>query len=289
MPLDAALYQQILESAPDALLLCDAQGRIVFANAQVRPLLGYEPQELQGAALEQLVPERFRSAHAAHRARFMADSRTRPMGSGLELYARHRDGHDVAVEISLSPIASPQGPLVAASIRDVTEQRRQAREIVAARNAARAALESQSRVLAAASHDLRQPVQALTFLNHALERLVQDPQARELVEQQHRVLQNAAGLLNRLLDISRLESAQLPVQKLVQPLAPLVEDIAQEFAPLAAAKGLQLQVEVGDHAVLTDPGLLGQMLRNLLSNAIKYTTHGSVRLRATSTGATVRL
>ena len=102
--LSSELVRSALESAPDAIVIADGEGNILFVNQQVTALFGYPPWELSGLPVECLLPERFRTRHVAHRARFASDGRMRPMGAGLDLFARRRDGTEFPVEISLSPI-----------------------------------------------------------------------------------------------------------------------------------------------------------------------------------------
>jgi diguanylate cyclase (GGDEF)-like protein/PAS domain S-box-containing protein len=117
-------FSDLWEAAPDALVIVDGEGRIVLVNAQVERLFGYSRAEMLGRPVEMLVPDRFRDVHVGHRGGFFASPSPRPMDVGLELYALHRDGHEVPVEISLSPLETPQGTLVLGDIRDVTDRRR---------------------------------------------------------------------------------------------------------------------------------------------------------------------
>jgi len=125
-PSDASIelsFRELVNAAPDGIVVCDQQGNILLVNNQAERMFGYPRAELLGSSIEQLIPERFRERHPKHVSTYSSAPRSRPMGSGLSLSGRRRDGSEFPVEISLSPIASPKGVVISAAIRDVTDRK----------------------------------------------------------------------------------------------------------------------------------------------------------------------
>lgn len=122
----------VLETAPDAMIVIDDRGVIVLANAETEQTFGYGRSELLGRRIECLVPARYRMRHVQQRRDFFKSPRTRAMGSGLPLFAVHKDGHEFPVEISLSPVETDSGLLVTSAIRDVSEQKKRQAELAKA-------------------------------------------------------------------------------------------------------------------------------------------------------------
>lgn len=282
MEVSDELARQLLDATPDPSVVIDEAGCILYVNGRVKDIFGYEPEELLGQCMDVLLPERFRATHPEHRKGYFRNPGPRPMGSGLELYAQQKDGNEMPVEISLSPVTTTAGRLVFATIRDVSSQKELQRQL---REASRA----KSRFLAAASHDLRQPIQALNLLNSVARRSTVDQVHHTIIEKQQKSLDSMAGLLNALLDISKLEAGIVKPDITDCAVQEIFDDLRAEFEEQAQLKGLELVIEPCGGVARSDVRLLTQILENFLSNAIRYTREGMIRLRCIHQKMFIRL
>lgn len=172
---------------------------------------------------------------------------------------------------------------------DITERKLAVAAVDAARQEAERANVAKSRFLAAASHDLRQPLQSLTLLQALMAQVIEGEDARKLLSRFDQTLGAMSGMLNALLDINQIEAGVITARPVAFPIAELLDRLRDEFTYLAQARHLSLHVLPSSAIVESDPRLLEQMIRNLLANAVKYTRHGKILLGCRRNGDGLRI
>ena len=290
-----AKFEALLEAAPDAIVAVDGEGIIRLLNRQAEALFGYAREELIGGQLDLLVPDGVRGAHPRHRASYFANPSTRPMGAGLELAARRKDGTEFPVDISLSALGTEDGTLVSAAVRDITDRKRaeeergllEAQLQQAQRDEERALLEAQlhqaqrlesvGQLAGGIAHDFNNLLAAI--MNYAslvgdglaelTERagLADDDGARQLaqdVAEITKVAGRAAQLTHQLLIFSRREVVNpqvLDLNLIVLDMEKLLRRTIGEAVDLATRLDERLP------RTKVDRGQIEQVLMNLAVNA----------------------
>jgi len=283
-------FQAFLDVAPDALILVRSDGTIHSVNEQAERLFGYARGELIGRPHELLMPDRYREPHTEHQRRYFENPRRRPMGSDLEIYGRTRDGREIPLEVSLSPMEMPEGTIALAAVRDNTERKQAEQTLRAAKKTAEIANALKSRFVAAASHDLRQPLQTIGLLGGVLAQTAKDDASQAPLKQLGDTVTAMGDIIDSLLDIDRLDTGQIKPEIVAFPIQRLFDRMRDQYGYLAGTRGLQLRT-VGSSAIArSDPRLLERLVGNLVSNAIKYTeTGGRVLIGCRRRGGNLRI
>ncbi|MBI4213389.1 MAG: PAS domain S-box protein [Chloroflexi bacterium] len=273
------LFEGILEAAPDAIVIVDSRGRIRIVNPQAEQLFGYSRDELIGKSVELLVPDSAREFHAEHRARFVQDPQMRPMGVGLDLKARRKDGSEIPVEISLSPLRTAQGPLVISVVRDVTD-RREWEDMLAQRTAELEQSNDELQQFAyVASHDLQEPLRMVVSFLQLLKRRYAgklDQEADEYIQFAVEGGTRMQLLIEDLLRYSRVGSRELFLSEV--DFNEIVDQVLAELGPTIEETGATVSRAVLP-VVVADPVEMARLFQNLLANAIKYYGEEAPRVR----------
>jgi PAS domain S-box-containing protein len=251
-----------LESAPDATIVVNSDGQMVSVNEQTETLFGYSRKELLTMSVDELVPSQIRGDHASYRKQFHREPRTRPMGAGLNLLARRKDGTEVPVDILLRPLETDEGSLVVAAVRDVTDRRRSE--------------QVRDAFLHAVSHDLRTPLTGVVGFSSLLVK-PDAQQSEETVRKYAGLIYDGAKkletLLENLLDLDRLSRGVIEPHRRETDLVALVESVAATL-PLSQN---ELTVEISDDAriVRVDPAQVERIIENLLVNITRHCPAGT--------------
>jgi PAS domain S-box-containing protein len=282
-------FRELLDAAPDGIIEVDREGRILTLNAVMEKMFGYGREELLGQPVEVLVPESIRMTHTGHRAHYWNNPVTRPMGSGLSLYGRRKDGSTFPVEISLSPVISDDGFCVTAIIRDITERKQSEERLQALQKQYTSELELRNReieqanrlkseFLANMSHELRTPLHTVIGFAELLAEETKgplNPSQKRFINHIHKDAQHLLALINEILDISKIEAGKLQLNWEALDISAVLEDALSSIRPQGAAKSMEIETNIPvPVSVNGDRMRVKQILYNLLSNAVKFTREG---------------
>jgi PAS domain S-box-containing protein len=279
-------FRLMVEAAPNAMVMVNAQGRIVLVNTQAETCFGYTRQELLGLNVEMLLPPRYRGQHVAYRDTFMRDASTRAMGAGRDLFGLRKDGSEFPIEIGLNPLQTEDGMMVLSAIIDISE--RKAVEQRFREHAEQVSLASRykSEFMANMSHELRTPLNSILLLSEQLRDAQKDrltPRQSEFADIIHKSGEDLLALINDILDLSRIEAGRMPVHPEKVILSDFVAHLRDVLRPMADNRQIRLSFEMEPDTpavVVIDFQRVYQIIKNLFSNAVKFTdSGGQVHLR----------
>ncbi len=273
-------FKLIVDSAPNVMLLVNQQGLMEIVNSQAEKMFGYRQDELLGQPIEILLPERFRDKHPGHRTGFFANPNARSMGAGRDLYALHKNGSEIPVEIGLNPIETPDGVIVLAAIIDITE-RKKMEEARREQEVVQETVRLKDQFMANMSHEIRTPMNAIVGFTDLLDRTDLKADQREYLAAIKSSGINLLTIVNDILDLSKIHSGKIQVERTPMSVTDIAQNICDIFGQKARDKGLALKYnEKPDKQVVVwgDPVRLSQILMNLISNALKFTEKGGIEV-----------
>jgi PAS domain S-box-containing protein len=276
--------QAIVDTALDAVVRMDRQGRIVGWNTQAEKIFGWQRDEVLGLDLDQcIVPERHRAAHRHGLERFERSGVGGVLDSRIETYALRRDGVEFPIELAITRVqlADSEDYEFCSFIRDISERREREQSLVAANVRAEAANVAKSEFLANMSHEIRTPMSAIIGMAYLALRTELSPKQNDYVGKIHRAALSLLGIINDILDFSKIEAGKLDVEHIPFCLDDVLANVASVTGQKAADKHLEYLFHV-PHAIprmlVGDPLRLGQVLINLVNNAVKFTPAGELEL-----------
>ena len=272
---------EAIETMPAAFLLFDADNRLVLWNTQALDVFRAERAAFTAGALyHHILPPEFSAPDHA-----LAGATPGPAATaGRPRDVRNKDGR----WLRIVEHQTNEGGIVCV-VSDVTELKTREDEARSARDVAEQANIAKTRFLAAASHDLRQPLHAFGLLLTSLARRVHDAEAKSLIGRMEQSLESLQGMFNALLDMSRLDAGVMMPEIREFSLDALLRSLDNDFSPIAREKGIELRIRLTGRRVRSDPLLLERILRNLASNALRYTPAGRVFIGGRVRGERLRI
>ncbi|MGZ3181464.1 MAG: response regulator [Telluria sp.] len=279
-----AKLQAIVDTALDAVVRMDLQGRIVGWNKQAEKIFGWTRDEAVGQPLDQtIIPQRYREAHRHGLRRFIDSGAGSVLDTRIEIYALRRDGSEFPIELSITQVrmGDRDDYEFCSFIRDISERREREQSLMAANVRAEAANVAKSEFLANMSHEIRTPMSAIIGMAYLALRTDLTAKQADYVGKIHRAALSLLGIINDILDFSKIEAGKLDVEQIPFFLDDVLANVASVTSQKAADKQLEYLFQV-PHSIprhlVGDPLRLGQVLINLVNNAVKFTERGELEL-----------
>ena len=280
----SAMLQAVFENVVDGLIVSDEQGRIEQGNPAACRLFGYE--DLAGLHVTELMPEHHRQGHDGHMRRYIDTGEAHIVGSSRELEGLRQNGSHFPIRLAISDAQAGGARRFIALLRDISPEKEQEATLRQAKEAAETASRAKSDFLAGMSHELRTPLNAVIGYSELIIEEIEDGLPLDSIRSDLDAIRNAGrhllGLINNVLDLSRIEAGHADVVTEDFEPSTLTRIVASTAKPLILGNGNEFIVEIDEDLPLlcNDAGKLRQCLLNLLGNAAKFTEGGRVQLSA---------
>ncbi len=275
-------FRGIIESAPDAMLVIDAEGTIVLCNKRADEIFGYPSGELIWGNVDKLVPESFRVDHPEKRKLFMEEGGTRSMGAKADLRGVRKDGSEFPIEVGLSKLPSAHNQsFVCISARDITLKKEADIALYNAKKIAEDTTQMKSDFLANMSHEIRTPMNAILGISHLMTKTSLTSKQSDYVRKIQGSSQHLLGIINDILDLSKIEAGKILIEQVDFKIEKVLTNLVNLISDKAKDKGLELIFDIDNNLPVYlhgDPLRLGQILINYANNAVKFTEKGEITI-----------
>jgi PAS domain S-box-containing protein len=275
----------ILDAVADPIITSDENGMITSFSRAAEEVFGYSAAEAIGSNLKELMPEPYRSQHDAYLRRYRETGVKHIIGTSRQFPAQRKDGSTFPAELNISEAWLDGKRIFAGLVRDLSSKP----SAMAANGPGQPADAGSARFLSKITHDLRQPLHALSLMTSALERRTQEPESRDIIEDLSRVVRSIQAAFENIIEWTRLESGPVGVVPVDVQAGDILKSLADEFEAEAARRKIAFRWVPTKATIACDPALLHRILRQLLDNAMKFTPSGKVLLGARRHGPMLRL
>lgn len=276
------LRHSVVETALDCVIAIDHDGMIIEFNPAAEKTYGWTREEVMGKSLaEVVIPPHLRQAHADGMAKYLESGEGPVIGQRIEVPSIRRDGTEFPIELAITVAEFEDNPVFTAYLRDITERRKAEEELKGARATAEAANRAKSAFVATVSHEIRTPINAIMGALGLLDGAELEAGDRRFLATAHRSADTLLGLVNDVLDLSRIDADRLPLEVGQTRPMELCDGVMHLLSERAAARGNRLGAVVNKNVpetVAVDSGKVRQVLINLVGNSIKFTQDGDIRV-----------
>jgi PAS domain S-box-containing protein len=275
----------VIDAVADPIITIDEDGTITSFSRAAETVFGYSASEVMGRNLKLLMPEPECGRHDAYLRRYRETGVKHMIGTSRRVTAQRKDGTAFAAEVAISEAWLDGRRIFAGIVRDAS-----AKPVDAAPKSEAPPPDAvNAKFLSKITHDLRQPLHALSLMTGALERRVKDPDTRELVDDLSRIVRSTQGTFENIVEWTRIEGGQVGSARAVVRAGDILASLAQEFTPEASRRGVTFRWVTARASIACDPVLVRRILKQLLDNAMKFTSDGKVLLGARRHGSALRL
>lgn len=275
--------ESILDTVLDGILTIDEFGIIETVNPATERMFGYAAAEMIGRNVNMLMPPPYREEHDQYLRNYRSSGVPHIIGNGREVLGRRKDGSVFPIELAVSKMNVGQERRFTGLVRDITRRKKSAELLQQAKEKAEQANRAKDIFLASMSHEIRTPLGGMLGMMELLSLGALSEEQRDTLQTARESGENLLRVLNDILDWSKIEEGKLRISLQAMNLQTLLNQVLNNYKPLAEKKGLRLEQTVSPHDCAeywADSLRLAQILNNFVSNALKFTHIGTVSLRA---------